>query len=240
MNGNNWFLLIVGLVFAAILSFAAMRRMSAPLPKYVSQINKGSMSGIEEKAAKTEKKKNPEILERAEKVDYDVLWQKSLFNDVRSEGENGTAGGAETAAGRPMANSEFEVVGLIRIGKKDGAVPVAIISQVKGGGRNAANAGDRRGGRMFPRRQENRQSEPAMADDKENRKVDRNLYRVGDTIGNTGYTVKNIIMEENKVIVVRTGNELELVLDVANTNSSVRRENVQRDALQVRDRYAAQ
>ena len=38
MSGNNWFLLIAGLVLSSVLAMAGARKMSAPLPKYKSPL----------------------------------------------------------------------------------------------------------------------------------------------------------------------------------------------------------
>lgn len=248
MSGNNWFLLIAGLVLSSLLAMAGARKMSAPLPKYKSPLQEdsnataASASPVAEKGGKAASKKN-----QKSNREYDVLWENSLFNDARKEGDNGPETATAEAQGRAMANSEFEVVGIARIGKKDEAVPVAIITQVKSNsrqnnrnnfrGNNNFNNNNNMNNRPGFRRPMNRQAEPEPVVATGDRRVDKNIYRAGDAIADTGYTVKSIIVEENKVIITRAGADLTLVLDETNTNNSVRRENAKREALAVQSQY---
>lgn len=254
MSGNNWFILIAGLVLSSVLAMAGARKMSAPLPKYKSPLLEEQNAGVSletpsaDKAGKATSKKAAKS-----NREYDVLWEKSLFNDARKEGENGPETATAEVQGRAMANSEFEVVGIARIGKKDEAVPVAIITQVKSnvrqnnrnnfrGNNNYNNNNNFRGNNNNMnnnpgRRPMNRQAEPEPVVATGDRRVDKNIYRAGDAIADTGYTVKSIIVEENKVIITRAGADLTLVLDEANTNNSVRRENAKKEALAVQSQY---
>lgn len=248
MSGNNWFVLIAGLALAALLSIAGARKMSAPLPKYKSPLLEDKNVSVApdvpavEKVAKADPKKTTKS-----NRDYDLLWENSLFNDARKEGENGPETPTAEVQGRAMANSEFEVVGIARIGKKDEAEPVAIITRVKSNSRQN-NRNNFRGNNNFNnnnnnmnrpgfRRPMNRQAEPEPVVEAGDRRVDKNIYRTGDAIADTGYTVKKIIVEENKVIITRAGADLTLVLDEANTNNSVRRENAKKEALAVQEQY---
>ncbi len=253
MSGNNWFILIAGLVLSSLLAMAGARKMSAPLPKYKSPLQEesnatvSSESPVADKGSKAAPKKTVK-----NNREYDVLWENSLFNDARKEGENGPETATAEVQGRAMANSEFEVVGIARIGKKDESVPVAIITQVRANSRqnnrnnfrgnnnfNNNNFNNNNNMNMRPgfRRPMNRQPEPEPMVATGDRRVDKNIYRAGDAIADTGYTVKSIIVEENKVIITRAGADLTLVLDEANTNNSVRRENAKREALAVQSQY---
>ncbi|MBO4511479.1 MAG: hypothetical protein J5746_01820, partial [Victivallales bacterium] len=46
MSGNNWFLLIAGLVLSSVLAMAGARKMSAPLPKYKSPLLEEQNAGV--------------------------------------------------------------------------------------------------------------------------------------------------------------------------------------------------
>ncbi|MBQ7178287.1 MAG: hypothetical protein IJS08_12805, partial [Victivallales bacterium] len=253
MSGNNWFLLIAGLVLSSVLAMAGARKMSAPLPKYKSPLLEEQNAGVSIETPspdKTGKAASKKVAKSNR--EYDILWEKSLFNDSRKEGENGPETATSEVQGRTMTNSEFEVVGIARIGKKEEAVPVAIITQVRSNARQN-NRNNFRGNNNFNnnfrgnnnnmnnnpamRRPMNRQAEPEPVVATDDRRVDKNIYRAGDAIANTGYTVKSIIVEENKVIITRAGVDLTLVLDEANTNNSVRRENAKREALAVQSQY---
>ena len=249
MNGNNWFVLIAGLALSSLLAMAAARKMSAPLPKYKSplQEDKNVVAAADLSVPDKGGKAAPNKAAKSSR-EYDLLWENSLFNDVRKEGENGPETATADVQGRTMANSEFEVVGIARIGKRDEAVPVAIITQVKANSRqnnrnnfrgnvNFNNNNNNNMNRPGFRRPMNRQAEPEPVVATGDRRVDKNIYRVGDKIAETGYTVKNIIVEENKVIISRAGADLTLVLDEANTNNSVRRETAKKEALAVQEQY---
>ena len=248
MSGNNWFLLIAGLVVSSVLAMAGARKMSAPLPKYKSPLIEEQTPSVSPEVPSTDKAGKAASQKTAKSNrEYDILWENSLFNDSRKEGENGPESTTAAVQGRTMSNSEFEVVGIARIGKKDEAVPVAIITQVKSNvrqnnrnnfrGNNNFNNNNNMNNRPGMRRPMNRQAEPEPVVAKGDRRVDKNIYRAGDAIADTGYTVKSIIVEENKVIITRAGADLTLVLDEANTNNSVRRENAKKEALAVQTQY---
>ena len=108
------------------------------------------------------------------------------------------------------------------------------------GGPNMPGGMAMRGGRMPPQLNRFQPMEPPPDEKKSSEKADKSLYREGDMIGSTGYKVKSIIMEENKVVLLQNGKETVLLLDEKNTNNSIRRETVKREELAVREKYKQQ
>ena len=90
----------------------------------------------------------------------------------------------------------------------------------------------------FPRPNDRSTLSTPAPQEPENRKANKSLYRIGDKVAGTDYVIKNIIMEENKVILERGGVETVLILDEKNTNSSIRRERVKNEEMAVRAKYA--
>lgn len=238
MNSTSWYGLVIILALGAVLSVSAMKRLGAPLPKYEQKEALKTVAKADGKNVKLPEPKKTMApgSNRISSRQYDVLWQKSLFQDDRTEEEED--GGKSQEAAQPVVNSDFELIGLARIGRKDAAVPIAIIMQIKSNVRQNRQIGSRvpprrPGGPVVPSNRTVNQPEP----DPEDRRVDRNIYRVGDTIGKTGYMVKSITIEENKVIIARGSQEQVLVLDEKNTTNSVRRENAKREEMAVRAKF---
>ncbi len=259
MTGSIWIGILCVLALGSGLSYSAMKKMSAPLPEYKTpepQVVQTAPAQATASALAPAQSTAPAI-----QRDWDSLWKKSLFKDDRTE-EEAAPQEASNAPQTPQ-NLEFELVGLARLGRKDAQVPVAIIVQAMsnqrnrmmrrpgmpnmpmppgGNNQNFPGRGGPMGGPMrfqpgmppgmprFPQPEQNNEkgeSEPA----------DKSLYREGDTIAKTDYTVKAIIMEESKVILAqRNGKETVLVLDEKNTNNSVRRETVKREELEQREK----
>ncbi len=243
MTGATWMALLSVLLVSVGLSYSAMKKMSAPLPKYTkpeitSTAGRASESG--NVIADEPKKKN-------DVRNWDALWKESLFKDDRTEIEATADGNAADAGSQEQVNSEFELVGIARMGRKEASAPVAIILEVKNNARNRQNnrnmpmnrrPGPGMGGGFPPRGNERPAPNKPAETEPENRKANKSLYRIGDKIGSTGYAIKNIVMEENKVILERGGVETVLILDEKNTNNSIRRERVKNEEMAVRAKYA--
>lgn len=225
------------------LSYSAMKRMSAPLPKYTKpEISHTAGRSESSNVIVDEPKKRNDVR------NWDALWKESLFKDDRTEVEATADGNAADAGSQEQVNNEFELVGIARMGRKDASTPVAIILEVKNNARNRQNnrnmpmnrrpGGPGMGGGFPPRGNERSALNKPAETEPENRKANKSLYRIGDKIGSTGYAVKNIVMEENKVILERGGVETVLILDEKNTNNSIRRERVKNEEMAVRAKYA--
>ncbi|MBR0457892.1 MAG: hypothetical protein IJJ26_01525 [Victivallales bacterium] len=254
MNSTTWFAIVAALAVSTVISFSAMKRMSRPLPKY----DPDSVQVVEQR---TEKEVHApvgkkQVAARPVRPDYDSLWKKTLFKDTRTE-EEAVATDPEITD-ENVNNSEFELVGLMRVGPADAAQPVAIIVKKQtsrpannrgmgrnnpgmpggfpGGGPGGNRMGmggqrgnmDRMGGRGTPAVEE-----PATQDD---RRANRTICHVGDKVGKSDYVVKSISTEENKVVLVRGSEVAVLTIDVKNERASVRRENVQKAELEAREK----
>ena len=253
-GSRTWLLLIVVLAAGAVLSASFMRRMSRPLPKY--EPDKLAVPVSSPQTISTRAQARPTAVSRnLVKANYDSLWRQTLFKDTRTE-DSSTASVDESVAkaDEEQVNSEFELIGIVRIGPVDSAIPVAIIlPQANARGRRAMGGQNQRGmpsrGGNIPGR-DNRQirqpgmggrpglggAEPASAEPADHR-ASRNNYKVGDALGKSGYVVKQISVAENKVVLTRGGVDVNLVLDVKNTRASIRRENAQKAELAARSKF---
>ncbi len=247
MTGSAWIGILCVLLLGSGVSYTAMRKMSAPLPEYKTpEQNVVATAPMQSREPEKSKKTVAPQVNR----DWDALWKDSLFQDDRTEDDAVVT--EQSNSPQEMQNVEFELVGLARLGRKDAQTPVAIIVQAVTNQRNRfvrrpgmpMNMGPGmpnmpgRGGpmRMAPGMPQRFQQPEQTNEKTETEPADKSLYRVGDTIGKTNYKVKEIIMEESKVILTQNGKETVLVLDEKNTNNSIRRENVKREELAVREK----
>ena len=250
MTGTTWMLILSVLLVSVGISYSGMKKMSKPLPKYVKPEMTASVPRSAESGSiiTTDKKKKGELR------NWDVLWKESLFKDDRTEAEPTTGSSEETTGEAEAINTEFELVGIARMGRKDASTPVAIILEMKNNNRNRANnrnmgPGRRQPGpgmntpnrfndRFNPPTPPNQPNQSDASQNPENRKANKSLYRIGDKIASTDYVVKDIIMEEDKVILERNGVQTVLILDEKNTNSSIRRERVKNEEMASRAKIA--
>ena len=247
MTGTTWMMLLSILLVSVGLSYSGMKKMSAPLPKYT----KPEVAAAPSRTVDAPSVIAAEPRKKEEVRNWDLLWKNTLFKDDRTEVE-ATADPAAEAGSQEQVNNEFELVGIARMGRKDASTPVAIILEVKNNARNRMNMMNNRNNPMMNRRpggfpgdpRFNRPndrptlSRPAEPPQPENRKANKSLYRIGDKVAGTEYVIKNIVMEENKVVLERGGVETVLILDEKNTNSSIRRERVKNEEMAVRAKYA--
>lgn len=238
MSGTSWLILLSVLALSGALSVTAMKRMSAPLPEYKSEEIEVPMPVSPRaevgKAGGAASSSGSGVAHHSSS-DFDVLWKKSLFQDDRTEDE--TAAGTESVSGAPTTNSEFELVGLARLGSAEKGTPIAIIVQSRStqrSGRTLISSRSRRG--LPPQRTPVQVQKPEEASPEE-RKANRTVFRTGDAVGKTGYVVKSIVMEENKVVLVKGSQVITLVLDEKNNTNSARREKVQKEEMAVRAKY---
>ncbi|NLF17663.1 MAG: hypothetical protein GX595_10455 [Lentisphaerae bacterium] len=152
-------------------------------------------------------------------ADADVLWQATLFRPERTE-DLSVVSAEEDAV--PAAALDLELVGLARIGDR----AVAVIVQHRGAPtRRVLPVGGAAGvlGRSPLRRPTPPAPEPASAPTPEG-PPDRHVYKTGDAIGDSGYTLKEIRFAEKEVVLVRGSEERTLKLETADDQSSSRRE----------------
>ncbi len=245
MTGTTWMMLLSVLLVSVGLSYSGMKKMSKPLPKYTKPevVAKPARTVDAANVISVEPKKKQEVR------NWDLLWKNSLFKDDRTEVEATSETTAE-AGSQEQVNNEFELVGIARMGRKDAAAPVAIILEVKNNRNRMGNMNNRNnpmqrrpggfpgGDPRFNRPNERPNLNSPPSQQPENRKANKSLYRIGDKVAGTDYVIKNIIMEENKVVLVRNGVETVLILDEKNTNNSIRRERVKNEEMAVRAKYA--
>jgi hypothetical protein len=201
------------------------------------------------KSPKTAKTSQPE--QNAPQIrmgTLDDIWKKSLFNPDRTElVETETPQETEPVQ---ATNSELELGGIAQLGK----TPVAIIRQKqqqrgRGGrpgpgnnnnnnqfgrpgmgnfGNNNNMMGNRFGGRpgmppgmpgmppWMQQQQQQQQQQPQPQGKK--------IFRIGDTINDTGYTLKDILPEERACIITRNGRDEKLTIEFGDTQSASRKQ----------------
>jgi len=157
-------------------------------------------------------------------ADADILWQQSLFRPERTE--DPTAPVVEDPAVAAAALN-LELVGLARVGER----AVAVIVQHRGQGPTrrpgvpggAAAPGGPRPGVLKPPTPPAVGPAEAAGGDAEG-PPDRHVYKIGDGVGDSGYTLKDIRLKEKEVVLTRGSEERVLKLETADDQSSSRRE----------------
>ena len=147
-GSRTWLLRVVVLAAGTVLSVSFMRRMSRPLPKYEPDklvVPEARTQAVVPRVLA----RSSNVARSAVKPNYDSLWKHTLFKDTRTEDAAAASADESVAkADEEQANSEFELIGIVRIGPVDSAIPVAIIlPQENARGRRAMNgANQQRGG----------------------------------------------------------------------------------------------
>ncbi len=155
--------------------------------------------------------------------DADTLWQQTLFRPERTE--DVTQAPVEEAVAGAVA-VDLELVGLARIGER----AVAVIVQYRGQARRPTTSVPAGSAPGMARRSMGARSAAAPpaatpgADADAEATPDRHVYKVGDKIGESGYTLKEIRLKEKEVVLVRGSEERILKLDATDDQSSSRRE----------------
>lgn len=229
MNGLSWLSLIIALAMGAVLSTSAMKHLAQPLPP-MAKVDDGK----DAKAAKNTPEESRQVValpSAKNQLDMDDLWEKSLFNPQRTERvPDATDAQADTQA--EQVNAEFELVGIARIGTPENAKPVAIIKQ------KTQPVRDRR---VMTRPLRGRPAPPPTPDpeDEKSSKAVQKIFRVGETLMNTGYVVDEINPQDNSVTLSRNGEKVTLKIQLADKQDSARRDSVVNDALTAREKLQA-
>ena len=201
------------------------------------------------KTAKNVKASQPE--QRAPQIrmgTLDDIWKKSLFNPDRTELVETEA--PENAEPIQATNSELELGGIAQLGK----TPVVIIrmkQQPRGrGGRNGMGGnmpGSRFGqpgnmpgmtgnrfqpgnmpGMMGGRFGQNGMPLPPWMQQQQQQQQPqpqgKKIFRIGDTINDTGYVLKDILPEERACIISRNGRDEKLSIEFGDTQSASRKQ----------------
>ncbi|MBN2452530.1 MAG: hypothetical protein JXR77_19250 [Lentisphaeria bacterium] len=163
-----------------------------------------------------------EILQPGRKLsaqELALLWEETLFRPERREDVDGGDAPAE-AVQAPAFN--LELVGLAKIGER----AVAVIMEHRAGAvPRVATAVRTPAGtltRTVPRMPAPPAAPGAGAAGEEAGPPNRHVYKVGDEVGSSGYTVKEIRLEEEEVVLVKGNEERILNLDKSDDLSSKR------------------
>lgn len=231
MNRLSWLSLIIALAMGAVLTTSAIKHLTKPLPPLPKN------DGVKEaKATKPTPDENRQVPTRPSSIpntDMDDLWEKSLFNALRTE-RIADAAEAQADQQNDQVNAEFELIGIARIGSPDNAQPIAIIKQ--------KTAGAPRGRAIPIRPTRGRVSAPPPQappnPESKNEKVQK-IFRIGEKLLNSGYVLQAITPQENSVLLVRGSEEVTLKIQLSDKEDSVRRDNVVNEALAVRQQQQA-
>lgn len=175
----------------------------------------------ERKAGPREAAETPPSHDAVSTADSEVLWQQTLFRPERTE-DLSVPAPEDAAAANAALN--LELVGLARIGDR----AVAIIVQHRGqavrraqpvlpglpGGVARSVA---RGPAVLAVPGEGGE-EPAAGP------PDRHVYKVGDKVGDSGYSLKEIRLQEKEAVLLRGAEERTLKLETDDDQSTSRRE----------------
>ena len=229
MNGLSWLSLIIALAMGAVLSTSAMKHLAQPLPP-MAKVDDGK----DAKTAKNTPEESRQVvaLPSAKNLPaMDDLWEKSLFNPQRTE-RVPDAADAQADTQAEQVNAEFELVGIARIGTPENAKPVAIIKQ------KTQPVRDRR---VMTRPLRGRPAPPPTPEPEEEKssKAVQKIFRVGETLMNTGYVVDEINPQDNSVTLSRNGEKVTLKIQLADKQDSARRDSVVNDALTAREKLQA-
>lgn len=229
MNSLSWLSLIIALAMGAVLSTSAMKYLAQPLPPMAKADD--SKDAKTTKSTPEESRQVVALPSAKNQLDMDDLWEKSLFNPQRTE-RAPDAADAQADTQAEQVNAEFELVGIARIGTPENAKPVAIIKQKTQPARNR---------RIMTRPVRGRPAPPPTpeAEDEKSGKAVQKIFRVGETLMNTGYVVDEINPQDNAVTLSRNGEKVTLMIQLADKQDSARRDSVVNDALTAREKLQA-
>ena len=221
MNRMSWMGLSVLLAGGAVFSTSAMRRLSQPLPPFTGRYAAVNDSGKAVRPGADEARAAAKPAATETELVLDDLWEKSLFHHERTE-KNGGAGPAPEP--EAQAPSEFELVGIARIGRPEQAQAVAIIKQEQAASRTARLAAAR--ARTVRSRTVRTALAPPPEPEETPKKAIKKMFRVGDAVNETGYVVKSIDAATNTVILNKGSEEITLKIELSDKKNSTRRQEV--------------
>lgn len=236
MSGLAWIILNLALAFGAVYGTMKVRNTPAPKPLQLEEAAEPATDSQHKSVARNEKgneatSDKPRPL--ATNAPMDDLWKQTLFLPTRTEETE--EGNAEQAAAEQAElaarNIEFELVGIaqIHVLNETDPVPIAILRSKVGadrGGRGGPPG--RRGGppsrdRNNPR---SNQPQPGAGADSSAKNAEKQVFRVGEKINQTGYLLKSIDPDEKMVEVSRNGETVKLYINFTGSEATQRREAV--------------
>lgn len=248
MSGIALIILNAVLAIAAIGGTVMVSQRSKPAPLVIEQQSeKDSASG---KTAESERRESApasksasgssNLVPRLSNAELDDLWRMTVFLPTREEAEpseNPEEAAAAEAAALAAQNIEFELIGLASIAQiGQEAQPVAILRNKATGNRRSNNSRNQPKNRRTTtnNKRESTNKEIAAFSDPTGQ-YRREVFRVGDKINLTGYTLKSIDMEERKVVVVRGSESVTLSINFTSNEAASRRDSATQAALKKRE-----
>lgn len=230
MTGTYWIILNILLAAGAVGGTVAWHSRRAAEPPVLSAAAEPGDDSRRDSSEKTREPRNGAGKENAAErrlssSGYDDLWRHSLFTPGRAETalENGEAAAAEAAA-IAAQNVEFELIGVARIAAPGRAAEaVAILRNKAVNGRRPAD-GNRRGQRRSAAANNNSRSQLSNADPAGKNR--REVFRTGEKINLTGYTLKSIDVDKRQVVVSRGTENVTLGINFTSSEAVSRRESV--------------
>ena len=185
---------------------------------------KNATHGEKDKPAENKLAASPRGL--ATNANLDDLWKQTLFLPSRTEdtGESATDN-VEEQAELAARNIEFELVGIAQINVVDAEAPAPVaILRSKVGAERAARGRDMRRGNPRDRNARNNPPGPAQPTDNKAKNEEKQVFRVGEKINQTGYTLVSINPDEKMVEVSRNGETVKLFINFTGAEATQRRE----------------
>lgn len=239
MSGISWFIVNIALIFSAVYCTVAVARRPEPKPLELTEPAQSGSKGDNKADVRKNAAAGKNTADNAAGINppgalpahtpLDDLWEKSLFNPARTEIAEDGASAEEAAAALASQNIEFELIGIAQIAPVGAeAEPVAVLRS-----KVAANNSNNRGRRPQQRRGGAQPaSTPASNTAEPNKGTTRQVFRVGDKINETGYTLKSISPGEKMVEVTRGGTSVKLYINFTNAEANQRREAANQAAIQ--------
>ncbi len=239
MSGLAWIILNLALAIGAVYGTLKVRNTPAPKPLQLEEAPQPQTDAQHKATAPRNDKAAAAATAKPRALPanapMDDLWRQTLFLPTRTE-DTADAEAAQEAEQAALAarNIEFELVGLAQInviGEAD-PVPVAILR---------SKVGSERGGRGPQRRSTPRDrntplhgpQQPAAAKAETAAKNDeKQVFRVGEKINQTGYLLRAIDLDAKMVEVTRNGEDVKLYINFAGSEAAQRRDAVTQAANQ--------
>lgn len=213
-----WLIMNLGLLAVAYAVTTWVLEQRPALDTGNEMADKAEHPGNEKRPAKA-KSASTSREEPRKKTDLSVLWRETLFRPERTEDlEIQAAKEVEEATKTPFS---LELTGLARIGDRSVAVIVQHRATVRRSPRATVHPTSR--GMRRPR---SGVSPPVNKNSAApSGPPDRHVYKVGDKVGDSGYTVKAIHLDDEEVVLTRGKEERIISLDKSDDQSVSRLKN---------------
>lgn len=233
MSGIAWIILNAALALGAVVGTVKVAKTPPPKPFTQAQLDGSADKPEKDPDAPKAQQKNDAAPKSAQhhpdelpkSASLDDLWKHTLFLPVRAEAEPGDADAEAAAQAAALAgkNFEFELVGIAQISPADKPpVPIAILRSKEAGNQRRRpmpqRGGPQRGGNQ-PQQAEQAKETPQ-----------KQIFKEGDPLNNTGYILKAIFPEQKMVEVSRGSETIKLYINYAGAEATQRREAITKAA----------